>query len=250
MASNHTQLERFDPGDIEVVLFDLDGTLRHNRPSSVKVFYDYAVKLGVEDGQGKRLKSARWTHYYWAQSEELLQDVEKYNGDETDFWENYVVRSLLAFDCDPGFAQQFAPQILKYMREEYSPEDHVPSNVPDTLETLLGSGHRLGVLSNRDSPCREYLRELNLDQYFELALVAGEVDAWKPDPRIFEHALQGMSTSADRTVYVGDNYYADIIGARRAGVIPILLDPDNIFPDAECQIIQSFGQLRSILTRT
>ena len=108
------------------------------------------------------------------------------------------------------------------MREEYSARDHVTVDVPETLETLLKSGYRLGVLSNRDNPCHDYLRELNLDQYFEMALVSGEVGVWKPDPRIFEHALERMKTAANRTVYVGDNYYADVVGAQRAGVMPVL----------------------------
>jgi FMN phosphatase YigB (HAD superfamily) len=56
-----------------------------------------------------------------------------------------------------------------------------------------------------------------------------------------------MNVTAPETVYVGDNYYADILGARRAGLQPVLYDPNLIFPDADCATIRSFDELISII---
>jgi HAD superfamily hydrolase (TIGR01549 family) len=227
----------------QVFLFDLDGTLRHNRPSSVKALYDYAVVLGIKDGPNRRKQAARWTHYYWAQSKELAQDIHAYGALNDPFWENYVIRSLTVFDCPYDTAKELAPELHRFMQEEHKPEDYVPPEVPNVLETLKGNGYRLGVLSNRNEPCQDHLERLGLIDYFELALVAGEVSAWKPDPRIFEHALQRMNASAEQTVYVGDNYFADVIGAKRAGIQPILLDPQNIFSDVDCLVISKMDEL-------
>ena len=46
---------------------------------------------------------------------------------------------------------------------------------------------------------------------------------------------------------MGDNYYADVVGPRRAGLRPVLYDPNGIFPEAHCDMIQSFDELNSIL---
>jgi FMN phosphatase YigB (HAD superfamily) len=46
---------------------------------------------------------------------------------------------------------------------------------------------------------------------------------------------------------VGDNYFADIVGSRRAGLHPVLYDPNSIFPDADCTTIKSFDQLKSVI---
>jgi FMN phosphatase YigB (HAD superfamily) len=46
---------------------------------------------------------------------------------------------------------------------------------------------------------------------------------------------------------VGDNYYADVVGARAAGLRPILYDPRGIFPEPDCETIKSFDELKSIL---
>jgi predicted HAD superfamily phosphohydrolase YqeG len=44
-------------------------------------------------------------------------------------------------------------------------------------------------------------------------------------------------TSAHETMYIGDNYYADIVGSHRAGLTPVLYDPITLFPDVECDVI-------------
>jgi FMN phosphatase YigB (HAD superfamily) len=46
---------------------------------------------------------------------------------------------------------------------------------------------------------------------------------------------------------VGDNYFADVVGARRAGLTPVLFDPDEIFPEADCIVIKSFDELNSAI---
>ena len=83
--------------------------------------------------------------------------------------------------------------------------------------------------------------------YFEFTYVAAEVDAWKPDPRIFDRALELSTSTPGQVIYVGDNYYADIIGANNAGLQPVLLDEKGIFPDAECVVIERVGELVDLL---
>jgi len=168
------------------VIFDWDGTLRHNHPSAVKVFQDYAVHLGVQDMMVNRLENARWTHYYWAQSQDLQADLAAYP-DEEEFWVNYARRSLLNFGSSAKQAEQLAPEMHVHMKEDYKPEDRVAEGIPETLQGLMAAGFRLAVLSNRTKPYTEQLQAMGLAEYFEFALAAGEVDVWKPDPVVFHH---------------------------------------------------------------
>lgn len=233
--------------DVDTILFDLDGTLRHNRPSFVQAFYDYAVSLGAVDGVEKRRKAAQWTHYYWAQSMELEQDTQQFDIQDKPFWVHYAKRSLLAFECSEDCAQALAPQVQSYMSENHRSEDYVPPEVPETLQRLRDAHYRLGLLSNRSQPCQDYLMEVGLAEYFHLTLVAGEVNAWKPAPEIFRHALQRMGALPGKTIYIGDNYYADIVGAKNAALIPILFDPEEVFPEADCRVVKSIGDLPTLL---
>jgi FMN phosphatase YigB (HAD superfamily) len=56
-----------------------------------------------------------------------------------------------------------------------------------------------------------------------------------------------VNLSPKEAIYVGDNYYADVVGARRAGLQPVLYDPIGIFPDPDCATIKSFDELNSII---
>lgn len=232
---------------VDTILFDLDGTLRHSRPPFVQAFYDYAVSLGAVDGVENRRKAAQWTHYYWAQSKELEQDSRQFDIKDESFWIYYAERSLLAFDCSTECAQSLAPEVQRYMRLDHVSEDFIPPEVPETLERLKLANYRLGLLSNRSQPVHDYLNDVGLAKYFDLTLVAGEVNSWKPDPEIFLHALKRIEASPGKTIYLGDNYYADIVGAKNAALTPILLDPELVFPDADCIVINSIGELPQLL---
>jgi HAD superfamily hydrolase (TIGR01662 family) len=205
------------------------------------------VSLGVNDAPEMRRAAARWTHYYWAQSPELMEDLERYQGRDEAFWTNYSRLHLIAFGCPEQQAQELAPQLHAYMSNGYKPVDQVLPEVPDTLHALQAAGFRLAVLSNRTLPCDEYLGTLNLMSFFDFALVAGDLSCWKPDPEIFRHALKRLGLRPEETVYVGDNYYADVVGAQRAGMRPILVDPDGFFPDAVCPVIRTMGELPEVL---
>jgi len=236
------------PNDIRVILFDLDGTLRHNRPAFTDSFMDYAAQQGVNASLVQRWQTTRWTHYYWASSQELAADDRAFGGLEAEFWTNYARRCLEVLGASAEVAHLLAPEMHRYMSEDHQTEDWVPPEVPETLQALKEAGFRLGVVSNREHSYKEYLTQVGLLEYFDLALVAGEVEAWKPDPRIFEHALDQLGYAPVQAVYVGDNYYADIQGAYKAGLQPVLIDPDGLFPEAECPIIHSLAELPGILS--
>jgi len=237
---------RLGQNGYQAILFDLDGTLRHNDPLAIDVFLAHAAELGVSADPDKRRKFERWVHYYWAQSPSLLDDLQRL-GDGEAFWTHYARRSLLTLGCTPEQAEAFSPQMHKYMDEIYEPEDCVPADVAPSLDALKRQGFRLAVLSNRTKPYDEQLQALGLAGYFEFALAAGACELWKPDPEVFRCALQRMAISPEQAIYVGDNYYADVIGARGAGMQPVLLDPLGIFPEAGCPVIRSMGELEGIL---
>jgi len=233
-------------GGLRTVIFDLDGTLRFNRPSYVEAFYNHAVQLGAPDGAVKRMRALRWTHYYWAQSGELSLDRQTYPGDGADFWLNYAVRSLRAFDCPEPCLQDIATQVHAYMTRQHQPVAWIPPEVPETLQALKSAGYRLALVTNRSRPCDDELADLGLLDFFELSLTASQAGAWKPDPGIFSLALQRLGAEAEASIYIGDNYFADVVGARRAGLQPVLLDPQAVFPDADCPVIRSIEELQAL----
>ena len=232
---------------IKAIFFDLDGTLRHSVPHGGDVFSDYAVTLGLRANLEDRLRAVRWEHLYWASSADLREDLLAHSGETENFWIEYSRRRLIALGAAPEWALTYAPKVSIHMGAEYRPQSIVPDDVRKTLAELKHKGYLMAVLSNRDKPFTDVLESHHIIEFFDFAMAGGEVDSYKPDPGLFEHALKRTGLNPQEAMYVGDNYFADVVGSRRAGLVPVLYDPDGIFPEADCAIIKSFEELNSII---
>jgi len=236
------------PNGIQAILFDLDGTLRHNRPSGMETFTDHAVSLGLPIQPEDRLRGRRWEHYYWANSPELKNDLAVHGVDDTaEFWTNYGTRQLVALGTELPRARELAPALHQYMQDSYKPASVLDESAAEVLKRLRQAGFKLGVVSNRDKPFVDEIERLEIAPYFDMLLAAGEVGSYKPEPGIFEAALKRLGLEPKAAIYVGDNYFADVVGARGAGLRPVLYDPRGTYPGASCEVIQNFHQLPALL---
>jgi len=93
-----------------------------------------------------------------------------------------------------------------------------------TLLRKLGKRYRLALLSNY--PCGKSIRaglaKLEMAEFFEVIVISGEVGFVKPHRRPYEVLLEGLGLAASECVYIGDNWLADVQGAKRIGMKAIL----------------------------
>lgn len=122
--------------------------------------------------------------------------------------------------------------------------DSVPADIPETLKALK-ERFRLGVVSNANGTVKTLLTRIQLAQYFEIIVDSHEEGMEKPDPRIFQRALERLQVPASDTAYVGDLYHVDILGAQAVGMKPILIDPFDFYKEKPVTRIKA---LREILT--
>lgn len=236
------------PNGTRAILFDLDGTLRHSQPDGIDVFIEHARTLGLRISQEDSLCGIRWEHFYWSDSISLRQDLVAHGGEAKEaFWVNYGRRQLVALGASPKQAADLAPVVSRHMEENYKPVSVLEEQARLVLTRFKEAGFKLGVVSNREQPYGQVLDHLEITSFFDFSLAAGEVQSYKPAPGIFEAALQRIDVPAESAMYVGDNYFADVVGARRAGLRPVLYDPRGIYPDASCDVIASLGELPKLL---
>ena len=95
------------------------------------------------------------------------------------------------------------------------------------LQTLQRS-KKLALISNFDHPphVHSVLRKLGLTHFFDSVVISAEVGIKKPDPRIFDSALEQTGMKPEEVVYVGDTE-DDTEAARAAGIVPILIQTEN-----------------------
>ena len=92
----------------------------------------------------------------------------------------------------------------------------VDPEVGPSLDKLLASGLRLGVVSNSDGRADEALIAADIRDRFEFVVDSQLVGFEKPDPRIFDFAFRQFGFGPQHVTYVGDLYEVDVVGARRA----------------------------------
>lgn len=108
----------------------------------------------------------------------------------------------------------------------------------ETLQALRAAGHRLGLLTNGCSTFqRAKLSRFQLEQFFELVLIEGELGFGKPDARVFQQALRFFGCDPQDAVMVGDNLAADVAGAQAVGVRAIWHDCDSVGIPAESFVV-------------
>ncbi len=113
----------------------------------------------------------------------------------------------------------------------------------DALQEFSGLGLRMAVVSNSDGTAEAGIKALGLRDFFEVVIDSAVVGYEKPDPRIFRRALETIGVEPSRAIYVGDLYSVDVLGARTAGIHPVLLDPHGDWGEVDCVTVSSLAEL-------
>lgn len=104
-------------------------------------------------------------------------------------------------------------------------------DVLPTLERLRAAGVPMAVISNFEEWLEHLLETLDVTRYFPVRVISGVEGVEKPDPKIFEIALERMGVGAEGSVYVGDNPFFDVEAAEGVGMLPVLIDRQGRYPD-------------------
>jgi putative hydrolase of the HAD superfamily len=95
------------------------------------------------------------------------------------------------------------------------------------ISLARANGWRVVVASNWDVSLHDVLERLELAPLLDGVVTSAEVGARKPSPAVFERALAIVHARPAETIHVGDSVEDDVIGARGAGIEPVLLDRDG-----------------------
>src|SRR5215470_15895680 len=109
------------------------------------------------------------------------------------------------------------------------------------LQHAREAGLVVGVISNSNGSVKRALEIAGLAPLLDFVIDSSVVGISKPDPRIFALGLQASGTAPAETVYVGDSYFVDVVGARQAGLGAVLFDPGRAWGERDCPVADSLG---------
>lgn len=220
------------------ILFDIDGTLLDD-PA--------ALRAGI---------TALSTHLVGADRtpDELLEmwrvaldrHFQRYLDGEIDFQEHRRarVREVLGNELSDAAADDLFDVYLEAHESAWSLYDDAIACL-DALAT-----HRLGIVSNgRGSQQRSKLEQLGIIDRFDCVVISAEVGQRKPEPTIFLTACAALGVAPDETVYVGDQYETDAVGARRAGLTGVWLDRSSQRRSVhEAPVVETLNELVELVS--
>lgn len=186
--------------------------------------------------------------------EELMQEVERQTKREFDaLLENHA-------SVDHGFWQIYYSRLLKELAmaddaicADLVARTRISANWcdirPGTQEALqrLAKKYRLGVISNADGKIADVLAHCGIADCFETITDSGIVGEEKPHPLIFQTALQSLNVAPEESLYTGDLYSVDYLGATNAGMNAVLFDVPGAYRERGLPRVESLQQLEGSL---
>ncbi len=147
-------------------------------------------------------------------------------------WHQHMYRRLLDLAETPGEPASLDAAAATILREHRLSNAwrRIGAGVRQSLERLRAAGLKLAVVSNSEGTIEQMLVEIDLRSLFETVLDSSVVGFTKPDPRIYQLALDRLGVGAAEAIMVGDSPSADVDGAHAVGIRAALIDPYDFYP--------------------
>ena len=216
---------------INAVLFDLDDTLTDRAASLSKyaaLFHrEFAGLLGM--APGREIEStfvALDAHGYRPRDEVYAGIIEQ-----------------LAWAHTPDTSE-----IRDHWHTWFPQSTVARSGLQETLAALVAAGLHLGVVTNGSVLTQSAkIAQLGIGHYFATVVISEATRCKKPDPRIFQYALEEIGHLAGETLFVGDHPMNDVLGSFEAGLIPVWLEGIHVWPSSHAVPDRGIRALSEVL---
>jgi putative hydrolase of the HAD superfamily len=205
----------------KVLFWDFHGTLAYNDWMFSKALYkvlinnDTYTEITLDDFKKKPMMGFPWQDHE-KEYLHLTQSSAWWKNSETIFIECY--KSL-------GLEREKAIKYAKDVREELIKVDEFIL-YEDTIETLTyfkDKGYENIILSNHIPELPEIVEVLGLAPYLSDCISSANVGYEKPNPKIYQYALQKYKKYPEKIWMIGDSVHADVIGAESVGIKGVLV---------------------------
>jgi len=208
---------------IKHIFFDLDRTLWDFEKNSHETLLELCVAhnlsaKGIEDYEA-------FIKNYKVHNEALwnLYRVDKIS--QKDLRRERFQRALADYNIvDPILAEKIGEDYISVCPKK----DKLFPYTIEVLEYLSGK-YSLHIITNGFEKVQHIkLKYSNLEKYFDKVITSEQVGVKKPNPKIFDFAISEAKTTAEQSIYIGDDLEVDIIGCQNCGIGGVYFNPEKI----------------------
>ena len=232
---------------IEIVFFDAGGTILDPHPSFSELFAQTCAEHGFDVGPERvgEVQERIAPHLV-----ELLDEAGLDHGPtlSMDASRRFWTFTYTRFLAELGITDTDMPT---HLYETFSdPSSYrLYDDVRPSFDALEDAGYRLGLISNFDSWLQKMLVEMEVGHAFDTAVISGIDGIEKPDPGIYELAVERAGVDPASAVHIGDSPVMDMEPAQMAGLTPVLLDRAGRYPDAPYPRLEDLKGLLPLVSK-
>jgi putative hydrolase of the HAD superfamily len=219
----------------QAVVFDCADTLLHLDPSREVIFREAAAEAGLDLQLDDIARAYELVDFAVKIKSSELRSVAA----KSAFYHAYN-----AALCGALGIRESLGKLNPVLMQRFSERRHWVA-FEDAVDTLRAIGERVPVhvLANWDDGLDGVIRCAGLREFVHDVAASAALGAEKPDRACFEAFLTRNTLDPARVLYVGNEYIADVVGAREAGMTPVLIDRKNRMPAADCWCIRALTDL-------
>jgi putative hydrolase of the HAD superfamily len=214
--------------EIRALLFDVNGTLIDIETDEwMEEIYRAAAHFLSYQGIALRRGEVR-DLYFQIMKEQFAASKEIYpEFDVVAVWREVLRRYATDYTRSLGTEKlQQMPLFLAELQRGISRKRLLAFPQTQEILTQMKTCYRLAVVSDAQSAYGlPELRAAGLADYFASVIISGDYGYRKPDPRLFLAALTELQVCPEEAIYVGNDRFRDVFGARQAGIKTIMFCP-------------------------
>ncbi|MFN2525105.1 MAG: HAD family hydrolase [Actinomycetota bacterium] len=219
---------------IEIIFFDAGETILHPHPSFPELFADIVNRRGysIATQDIAEVQERLAPHLVDLAEETGIEHGPSLSPTASRTFWTYLYRRFLA---EVGVEDESLADEL-YAIFSSTSSYRLFDDVLPALAELEAAGYRLGLISNFEGWLEKILVELEVGHLFDVSVISGVEGVEKPDPRIYEIALQRAGVLAENAMHVGDSPKLDVEPASSVGISVVLLDRAGRYPEVSPRI--------------
>ncbi len=203
-----------DVAAVEAVVFDYGNTLV---PFGQAEWHAYGMSLAhaLEEMYGSLDLDRFFELRALSRNAPFAGDPPAYRENDLAWITQRLVRELYGREAGPEEMQT----LLQAREDAFVHAVVLPKGV-DAVVARIAARYPLGLVSNYPDggAIRRSLRTVGLDKYFRCVVVSADLGYVKPHPLLFAAVLKDLGLTSHEVLFVGDNWLADVQGAKRVGM--------------------------------